>query len=297
MALTSKLVKNVIGDFDDTLKGIYPATEIRQFVYILFEEYLGWQRTKLHLSPDAEIPDHTMNLFTMALSELVKGKPVQYILNKTWFDGIRLKVDEHVLIPRPETGELCSNIKSDQSRNMNRHISILDIGTGSGCIAIDLKKYFSLAQITAVDCSADALDIAAENARANDCTVFFKQADILDQLQWTMFGNFNLIVSNPPYVLDSEKTAMQRNVTEFEPDQALYVRDQDPLVFYRAICGFAASHLVSQGSLYVEINEKFGREVSELFSSFGFKEVRIMVDFFGKERFVAGTFEASPAAS
>ncbi len=288
MAPASKLVKNVIDDFDINLKGIYPAREIRQFVYMLFEEFMGWQKTKIHLSPDAAIPNHTINLFTLALTELINGKPIQYILKRAWFGGILLKVDEHVLIPRPETEELCSIIKSDQSRNVNKQISILDIGTGSGCIAINLKKHFVQAEITAVDCSANALNIAAENATANDCTVFFKHADILDQLKWNMFGNFNLIVSNPPYVLDSEKTAMHRNVTEFEPDQALYVRNQDPLVFYRAICGFASTHLILRGSLYVEINEKFGREVSEMFSSFGFKEVRILLDFFGKERFIAG---------
>jgi len=291
------LIKIVMPLFRQRLKGIYPDREIIQFVYILFDEYLGWMKTRVHLNPDDEIPATAIKSINQALEVLCTGKPIQYILGKAWFNGIQLKVDGNVLIPRPETEELCSMIKADPRLQDHNPISILDIGTGSGCIAIDLKKHFPHAAATAVDNSTDALEIAAENAKLTHCDISFIRADILDRDVWTRFGKFNLIVSNPPYVTEGEKTSLHRNVTGFEPEMALFVADNDPLVFYKAITGFAASHLIPPARFYVEINERFGREVSELFHSGGFDDINVLHDFHGKERFVSATLKSSSTLS
>ena len=282
------LVKNLIRDFRVKLSGIYPDSEILQVIYLLFEEYLGWKKTRVHLSYDIVIPSAVMKSFNLALEELQSGKPIQYIIGKSWFNGLPLKVDSNVLVPRPETEELCSMIKADYTELQEQMISILDIGTGSGCIAIDLKKHFTHAMVTAVDYSTGALKVASENARANNCEISFIHANILDPETWNRLGRYHLIVSNPPYVLESEKKQMHRNVIAFEPGQALFVDDNDPLLFYRSISDFSITHMVTPARLYFEINERFGTEVSQLIHSRGFDEVNIIKDFQGKERFVSG---------
>ena len=288
-------VKNIIREFQQKLAGDYPAKEVRQFIYILFDDYLGWPNTRVQLSLDEELPEQVLNLFQIALGELGEGKPIQYILKKTWFNGSRLMVDANVLVPRPETEELCSIIKAEYPQLQDQQFAVLDIGTGSGCIAIDLKKHFPDSTVTAVDNSFGALEIAGRNARSNDCAITFIAADILKNEDWADPGKYNMIVSNPPYVLESEKIQMHRNVTDFEPSRALFVDDLDPLLYYRAIAGFAAGHLISPALLYVEINERFGKEVGELLQSFGFDEIRILQDFRGKDRFVAAVLRLPPS--
>jgi release factor glutamine methyltransferase len=289
---TGNLVKNLILYFRQQLEGIYPDTEIRQFIYILFEEYLGWTKTRVHLSHESEIPGPVVDLFIQACRELSTGKPVQYILQKAWFNGTLLKVDARVLVPRPETEEFCSWIKSDLSGKHDQNLSILDIGTGSGCIAIDLKKHFLQAEVTAIDRSPGALEVAGENARVNHYDISFMAADILIQQDCNGLGRYHVIVSNPPYVMESEKQRMHRNVADFEPKEALFVPDHDPLIFYRAITAFATGHLQFPGNLYFEINEKFGREVGELLLASGFENVRILHDLHGKERFVSAILKS-----
>jgi release factor glutamine methyltransferase len=290
MVPADKLVKNILPEFRQKLGGLYPDREIRQFVYILFEEYLGWHKTRVHLSPDEGIPEPVMASFNLALLDLLAGKPIQYVIRKCWFNGTLLEVDAGVLVPRPETEELCAIIKADYRGTAEHGISILDIGTGSGCIAIDLKKYFPGSKVTAIDVSQGALEIAQRNAWSSHAEISFVHANILDPGEWADLGKFNVIVSNPPYVPDSEKKQMHRNVTEFEPAQALFVRDDDPLEFYRAISGFAVAHLIPPASLYFEINEHFGREVGYLVSSLGYQSIRIMQDLHGKDRFVSAVF-------
>jgi release factor glutamine methyltransferase len=284
---TGNLVKNLVYNFRKRLGGIYPDHETMQFVYILFEEYLGWHKTRVHLSLETELPETVMSAFNLALEELYAGRPIQYITGHSWFNGTLLKVDPNVLVPRPETEELCAIIKADCRESGVDPLSILDIGTGSGCIAIDLKKHFPHSSITALDKSPGALQIARENAMNNQCEITFIHADILDPSDLASLGNYNLVVSNPPYVVESEKILMHRNVVEFEPGEALFVDDRDPLLFYRAISAFALSHLIPPARLYFEINERFGREVEELLFSNGFDEIRIVKDFHGKERFVS----------
>jgi release factor glutamine methyltransferase len=288
-------VKNLIQEFRRELSGIYPDQEIRQIIHMLFEEYLGWQKTMVHLSPDAEIPEPALHSLFQALKALCAGRPIQYILGKSWFNGTLLKVDDNVLIPRPETEELCSIIRADHAARPDHQVSILDIGTGSGCIAIDLKKYFPDSEVTAVDNSPGALEIARENARSNHCEISFIHADIMNQADRSDLGRYHLIVSNPPYVMEREKIHMHRHVTESEPAQALFVADNDPLVFYKAITDFAVSHLMPPARLYFEINEQFGKEVGNLVQSSGFDTVRILQDFHGKDRFVTAMLNTPSA--
>ncbi len=281
-------VNNLRKEFSTKLSGFYHDEEIAQIIYMLFEEYLGWSKTQVHLSHNSEIPQTVLSLLTKALDDLCTGKPIQYILGKAWFNGILLIVDPRVLIPRPETEELCAIIGNSFKDNQNQVHSIIDVGTGSGCISIDLKKRFPDASVTGIDASRDALDIALKNALENHCEINLFQSDILCRNDWKKFGRFNLIVSNPPYVLESEKKLMNRNVTAFEPSQALFVTDNDPLEFYRAIADFAVSHLFHPGHLFFEINEQFGKEIVDLLLSFGFSDVGILTDIHGKERFVRG---------
>ena len=286
MEMKRNSVKNLIGDFKDKLAIHYPVHEIMNILYLLFEEIMEWPKTRVHLSYDAEIPEKEWYIFNQFLNGLAGGMPIQYILGWTLFDGCRIKVNSDVLIPRPETEELCSVIKSDHSYPSSPCFSILDIGTGSGCIPISLKKFFLTAAITGIDVSIAAIDLATLNAMENQCEIEFRQSDIFNDNDCNQLGVFDVIVSNPPYVLEREKQSMHRNVIDFEPHSALFVPDKDPLLFYRAIAGFSQSHLAQNGLLYLEINEQFGMETSRMVQSFGFEKVEVLCDIHGKNRFV-----------
>jgi release factor glutamine methyltransferase len=287
MEPAANLVKNIMEEFQRKLAGIYPQQEIRQFAYILFESFLGWQKTRVHLSYDQEIPSKAMDAFNNALEKLRTGTPVQYITGSTSFNGAIIKVSPAVLIPRPETEELCLIIKSDYPAPTPSGFSILEVGTGSGCIAIDLKSHFKNAAVDAIDISSAALELAQANALANKCNIVFREVSILDRVGWGSFGNYSLIVSNPPYVLESEKAQMHKNVLDFEPGQALFVTDTDPLLFYTAIVDFALLHLVRPARLYFEINERYGSEIYDLALAKGFDKAAIIKDFQGKDRFIS----------
>ncbi|MEI7983055.1 MAG: peptide chain release factor N(5)-glutamine methyltransferase [Bacteroidota bacterium] len=279
-------VKNIIREFRHDLENLYPENEIMQILYILFEEFAQWSKTTVHLSYNVKIEKYTFVRFSNALTSLRQGKPIQYITGKAFFNGIKLKVTPDVLVPRPETEELCSLIQSENIQNQYRSPSILDIGTGSGCIAIDLKRKFPFATITGIDNSPQALEIATENAVASGTEIHFALTDILIPEHCATLGLFDMIVSNPPYVLESEKRNMHRNVIDFEPSGALFVPDSDPLKYYHAIGRFAVEHLLCPGNLYVEINEHYGTEVKKIFHMYGFQKMEVIKDFMGKERFV-----------
>lgn len=288
MEQTSLQVKYLIRNFENRLSAVYPPGEIRHLIYMLFEFYLGWGKSTVHLSYNKLIPGPALVYFNSVIEELSAGKPVQYIIGSAWFNGSLLEVNSNVLVPRPETMELCSLIKKDYAEMRKHHFSILDIGTGSGCISIDLKKEFPCSEVTALDVSAGALEVARKNAIDNHCEINFIQSDILNPCDCGGLGTFQLIVSNPPYVTESEKQLMHRNVLEYEPLQALFVPDDQPLLYYQAISSFAAEHLTPAGCLYLEINERFGNEVKDLVTSYGFDNVIIHNDFHGKERFISG---------
>lgn len=293
MEMRVNSVKKIIRDYKVTLAIHYPDQEIMNMIYLLFDTFMGWPKTMIHLSPDEEIPKKEMRLFEHALQELGTGKPIQYVLGWTNFNGISLKVNSHVLIPRPETEELCRIIKSDLENTENRSFSLLDVGTGSGCIALDLKSNFPDSQVTGIDASQDAIGLARLNASDNFCEVSLHVADILNPSDCAVIGMFDVIVSNPPYVTVGEKELMHKNVLDFEPASALFVPDDDPLLFYRAIANLAVSHLYKPGRLYFEINKQFGTMVCQLIQSFGFEHAEPLCDIHGKERFVRAILKSA----
>ncbi len=218
--------------------------------------------------------------------ELLQHKPVQYVLHEAWFAGMKLYVDENVLIPRPETEELVQWVVEEVTGYRPQAAGMLDIGTGSGCIAIALKKKLPFIEIHAADISADALKVAEKNASLHQTAIIFHQSDILKKEDWNLFTQFDIIVSNPPYVKGSEAKAMKDNVLKYEPHQALFVSDDDALIFYKAMAAFGKQHLKPGGKLFVEINEALGNEVLHLLTHAGYKEIEIKKDMQGKERMI-----------
>ncbi|MCX6279051.1 MAG: peptide chain release factor N(5)-glutamine methyltransferase [Bacteroidetes bacterium] len=293
MKNTTIRVIDLINKFKARLANIYTANEIRQIIYLLFEAYLDWAKPTVHLSYNQSLSETMATQFDQALLALISGEPIQYIIGVGWFNGVKLKVDRRVLIPRMETEELCALIQKDLTFRRSSDFSILDIGTGSGCIAINIKMNFQESVITAIDISLDALNLARENADNTKCDIIFRRINILSPFDQTMLGQFDLIVSNPPYITESEKRLMNRNVTEFEPAIALFVPDEDPLIFFRTISGFAKRHLRSQGSLYFEINEHFGRQIMEILIDLGFSQVELYNDVNGKPRIIRAISECS----
>jgi release factor glutamine methyltransferase len=221
------------------------------------------------------------------LEQLKLEKPLQYVTGRAEFYGILLEVDERVLIPRPETEELVHWIINENKGSQG--LSILDIGTGSGCIALALKKEFTCSKVYALDNSAGALTVSKKNAKNNALDVDFAFADLFSIKEIMPGTSFDIIASNPPYVTESDKAVMRKNVTGYEPVGALFVPDDDPLLYYRYISDFAWKRLTENGLLYVEINESFGKECHELFSSKGFKDVRLRKDINGKDRMICAS--------
>jgi release factor glutamine methyltransferase len=266
----------------DKLLDFYPQDEVQGISKILFKEFLNIEPHELILKANERMTESQILLFIYAIKDLKKHKPIQYITGKTEFYNCTIFVNENVLIPRPETEELVDLIVKDHHKT--DRIKILDICTGSGCIAIALAKYLTNSSVTAIDVSEPALVVAKENAKYNQVAVDFKRTDILNLKE--SGEDFNIIVSNPPYVLEKEKDLMHANVLEYEPHLALFVKDDDPLVFYKAIADYALKNLSAGGKLYLEINEKKGQEVKELLENKGFREVQIKKDLSEKERIV-----------
>lgn len=280
-------LKEYRNHFKSKLKNIYPEEEIGSFFYLLSEKYLLLPRFKVTFQMDLKLSIDDISKFDEALNQLEKEVPIQYILGETEFYGLPFKVNPSVLIPRPETEELVEWIIKDCAE-INQQITLLDIGTGSGCIAISLAKKIPDANVTAMDISAKALKFAKENTILNDVCVNFIEQDILavNNLDTT----FDIIVSNPPYVTISEKQIMQPNVLLYEPHKALFVPDEHPLLFYKSIAEIACKSLKRNGSLYFEINEAYGTEVVEMLQKMGFEKVELKNDIFGKERMIKAKF-------
>ncbi|MDT0687274.1 peptide chain release factor N(5)-glutamine methyltransferase [Autumnicola psychrophila] len=268
--------------FKKELKGEYPQEEIKSFFNLLAEEYLGMSRLEMALQPDREISESDNCLFEGVIKKLKNYQPIQYIIGATEFFGLKFKVAEGVLIPRPETEELVQWILDEVSSE--EKIRILDIGTGSGCIAVSLAKNLPNAEVFAMDISEKALKIAQKNAESNSVHVNFIQQDVLELKN---LDNFDIIVSNPPYVRELEKNEMQRNVLDYEPELALYVEDQNPLIFYKKITKLAKNGLNKNGKLYFEINQYLAEETEFLVKNFGF-EACLKKDIFGNYRMLRG---------
>lgn len=279
-------VTDIRKTFLEGLKDMYDVEEINSIIYILFEDFLGWPRTKLHLEPLARLGFAESERFSAALVRLSQGCPVQYITGKADFNELQFEVNPSVLIPRPETAELAALIEQKLKTLDLNGFNAIDLGTGSGCIAIYLKKHFPAISMYGIDYSEDALSTARSNAGLHRTEAGFYLADILQITEPLASIKFNLVVSNPPYVCIKEKDAMMRNVTDYEPHSALFVADEDPLLYYRAIARFAQLCLAQKGLIYVEINEAFGREITEMFNFSGFSGVTLLKDFRGRDRFI-----------
>ncbi len=276
------LVQKFKKQFFLELSELYPETEIQSFFNILIEFKLNLTRVDLALKPNLEITAQEIIFFEKALSDLKKHIPIQYIIGETEFYGFPFKVNENVLIPRPETEELVAWIINDNKSSSK--IKILDIGTGSGCIPISLAKKIPNAEVYAIDISSDALKTAKENAKLNNVTIHFIELDILQAKD--LPSNFDIIVSNPPYVRELEKEMMQQNVLDYEPHLALFVKNENPLLFYNKIADLAKNYLVENGNLYFEINQYLGKDTSELLTSKGFKNVKLKKDIFEVDRMI-----------
>lgn len=279
-------IADIISEFRDELIHQYGENETLQFIYILFEYWKGMTRSDVHLNGRNILADTEVMRFKDALDQLKRNRPIQYIVGETRFHDLRIITTPAVLIPRPETEELVTLAVNEIKKSRNSGLSLLDIGTGSGCIAISMKKLIPSLDVTAVDISPDALNIAAENAGINGCEIQFIHSDILSAESCKEFPEYDVIISNPPYVTESEKKKMDKNVLDFEPSLALFVPDSNPLLFYKAIAEFALLHLTDNGKLFMEINEQFGLEIRELLTVKGFKNVEIINDIHAKPRFV-----------
>lgn len=259
----------------------YSDNELRNFIYMIFEQLLGFSKTDVQLKTDTPVPEAKYLLVKEITRQLKENKPIQYILGKTEFYGCWLNVTPGVLIPRPETEELVDWILKDTT---SEKLKVLDIGCGSGSIAIALAKNLKNAEVDACDISVTALDIASKNAITNEVSINFHHFDILCKQPLSGSKKFDIIVSNPPYVRVSEKVFMKPNVLNYEPPEALFVKDEEPLIFYDAIAGFALTHLDTDGTLYLEINEKLAADTAGLFEKNGFSSTCLKKDINGKNR-------------
>ena len=282
------LLKNYKSEFIKALSSLYDEMEIESFFYIILEQFHNKKRIDLALQPKMEMDALQLLRWETVLSELKKEKPIQYILGETEFYGLRFRVNENTLIPRPETEELVELIISDNQITKNTNsLTILDIGTGSGCIAISLAKNLSNAKVSAIDVSEKALEMAKKNAEINEVNVNFILADVLKLS--TLQEKYDVIVSNPPYVRNLEKHEIKPNVLEFEPHLALFVEDDDALIFYRKIAELALKNVSENGKLYFEINQYLGKETVELLENLGFKNVKLLKDIYENDRMVSAT--------
>lgn len=285
MYICRMTINDVKIGFQQNLATLYEPKEI-QSIFELIAENLGFSTTTLILNRGEEISEQQKLYFDACLRRLEKSEPVQYVRGKSDFYGGEFLVNQSVLIPRLETEELVDWVIKE---NQNCSGKILDMGTGSGCIAISIAKNLKNAHVTAIDISEKALDVAQKNATLNQATVDFYQANILREEELAKFSDLEIIVSNPPYVCNSEKKDMRSNVLNYEPHLALFVEDEEPLIFYNAIARHAATNLKNGGKLYCEINESFGNKVAHLFESYGLTNCEIKRDLFGKDRFVKAT--------
>ena len=278
--------------FHIELDAIYGKHEVDSFFYLCTEHYLNVPRIQLTLEPGLAITKSETDTFFKVLEDLKQQKPIQYILGETEFFGLPFKVNKNVLIPRPETEELVDLIiRSVTSLEVDKPVKILDIGTGSGCIAIALAKNLPNAKVYALDVSKEALKVAKQNAEINKVDINFIEASILNDtchLAFEAESNFDIIVSNPPYVRNLEKEEIKPNVLDNEPHLALFVEDDNPLLFYREITNFAIKKLKDKGSLYFEINQYLGEETQQLLVDANFEAIELLKDLNGNDRMLKG---------
>jgi release factor glutamine methyltransferase len=278
-------IKQYRTQFIQELSGIYDVLEVESFFYLILEEKRNLKQIDLALNPDLSFSDEEIVDWNRLVAELKKEIPIQYLLGKTNFYGLDFEVNSNVLIPRPETEELVEwIIKENLKVGKSKSLKILDVGTGSGCIAISLAKNLSKAQVFAIDVSEGALATAKRNAVSNEVLVTFLHQNILETED--LMQEFDVIVSNPPYVRNLEKEEIKKNVLDNEPHLALFVADNDALIFYRKIAELAQKNLVKNGSLYFEINQYLGKETVGLLEDLGFKNIELRKDIYDNDRMI-----------
>jgi release factor glutamine methyltransferase len=281
-------LKQVLQRFKEELAELYDTREAESLGLIALAEIATLSSAKIKAFPDTEVTEEQAESINKILTELKTGKPIQYILGHTEFYGLHFKVNSSVLIPRPETEELVEWIISSVNSSKLAPGSILDIGTGSGCIAISLKKNLPEFAVSGMDISQSALQTAKENADLNKVDVNLLNEDILASHLAPGAAPYSIIVSNPPYVTMHDKTQMHQNVIDFEPHTALFVPENDPLIFYKAIADFASENLEPGGLLFFEINESYGEQIVELLNSKSFKNIELKNDISGRDRMIKG---------
>lgn len=282
-------IKEYRTQFIQELTLIYDAGEAESFFYLILEEKKQLKRIDLALHPDLFFSEEEIGVWNAVLEQLKQEIPIQYLLGKTSFYGLDFEVNAAVLIPRPETEELVEWIlESQKSKPESQKVKILDIGTGSGCIAISLAKNLPDATVFALDVSEEALATAKKNAENNSVNVTFIHQNILETED--LLQQFDIIVSNPPYVRNLEKEEIKKNVLENEPHLALFVADNDALVFYKKIAQLAQKNLLSNGQLYFEINQYLGKEMVNLLEKMNFKTVDLRKDIYGNDRMTKASF-------
>jgi release factor glutamine methyltransferase len=288
-------IKQYRAHFNKSIKHLYPTSEIDSFFFLILEEYIGFKRIDIVLKSDFYIDQESLNLMQIATKQLEQEIPIQYIIGKTEFFGLPFNINKEVLIPRPETEELVEQVikevsliktyktASNEATN-EKQITILDIGTGSGCIAISLKKQLPGSKISAIDLSDKALRVAKKNAALNKVDINFIHLDILKTNNLDKL--YDVIVSNPPYVRELEKKEMKNNVLNNEPHLALFVDNKNPLLFYNKIAELAKKFLTKNGQLHLEINQYLGKETIKLLAEKGFKNIQLKKDIFGNDRII-----------
>jgi len=288
MDIRNNILKELKSHYIDQLLELYDKPEAELLVSIIIEHYFGMSRIDMAMNPDKRLSESEILSLHMSVKELKNKKPVQYITGVVEFSGLSIHVDENVLIPRPETEELV-NLVLENERVAG--LKVLDIGTGSGCIAIVVCNKLVDAEVVAVDISPEVVKLAQKNADRNEVKVSFELYDILspDFQQKQIFRLFDVIVSNPPYVTLSDKEKMHANVLDYEPHGALFVPEENPLIFYDAIFKFAEKNLISKGRVYFEINESFSEEMKNLAAEYGYQKIMIQKDIRGKNRFMRAT--------
>ncbi len=263
------------------LKDSYPKHEIQSICNIIYMDVLHFTNIDIHLRKNEILAESFINNFIEIVNLLKNGHPIQYIIGETEFAGLKFNLNRSTLIPRPETQELIIWAKDFIYAKQK----ILDIGTGSGCIAITLAHLCPNANITGVDFSKKAIDTAIKNAKRNQVEVNWLTRDVINYNNFS-WENYDLIISNPPYIKECEKSSMESKVLDFEPSTALFVPNHDPLIFYRTICELGQKHLKNEGYLFFEINEALGIETCQLIEQYGYRNIELRKDFFGKERMI-----------
>ncbi|RVU00801.1 peptide chain release factor N(5)-glutamine methyltransferase [Mucilaginibacter limnophilus] len=297
-----KTVKDAFNIFRLELANLYAPTEIEALTLLILTDITGFSRATVKAFPEQELMDTQSGKLSAILTELKTGRPLQYITGETEFYGLPFKVNSSVLIPRPETEELvewvisvvvgawrkADGVNAKHPAPSASPLTILDIGTGSGCIAISLKKNLPDASVSAIDISPEALKTAKVNAELNKTEVNFIEADILNAAnnKSLLSDRYSLIISNPPYVTPADKELMHTNVTDFEPHTALFVPQDDPLLFYKAIANYALKTLMPSGLLFFEINESYGKQTVDMLTDKGFKNIELRQDMKGRDRMV-----------